>query len=319
VDLLAERDRHVDDRGIARHERLAVRDHVVGVAGVEDERRRGEPLDLPARPRVVLVRVQLEEEIASVRYLETAPDEGVAVLGLPGLPQTGRRTEHVAAVGEIVPEKGGAVVEVRDAGHLDSPGVDAFPDEQVAVALGGHAEGLVGVREPRHRGVGDPAREAQPPRQPVPPVLGVGHALLHEDHRHAAEVPGDDEVARRDHEVPPAALAAGVDPRPLLAKECLAHRLGPPAEDGEAEEARLRPEAQDAVRVVRREDALVLGELPGDAVDHGRLVQRAADEEDAAPRGGTGEGPRGRGRWRHRWVEPRARGFPSSDGRATAT
>ena len=63
------------------------------------------------------------------------------------------------------------------------------------------------------------------------------------------------------------------------------------------------PEAQEPVRVVRGEEALVLGELPGDAVDHGRLVQGAADEKDATPRGRAGDGARGCGRWRHRWVE----------------
>ena len=37
------------------------------------------------------------------------PDEAVAVLGLPGLPKAGHRTQHVAVVGEVVAQEGRAI------------------------------------------------------------------------------------------------------------------------------------------------------------------------------------------------------------------
>ena len=55
------------------------------------------------------------------------------------------------------------------------------------------------------------------------------------------------------------------------------------------------PEAQEPARVVRGEEASVLGELPGDAVDHGRLV---------LPRGRAGLAPPSHLRLRRR--RPRA-------------
>jgi hypothetical protein len=59
---------------------------VVGVAGCEDDGAGGQALDLVACPVVVLVRVQPEKKLPPVRHVEAAPDEVVAVLGLPVLP-----------------------------------------------------------------------------------------------------------------------------------------------------------------------------------------------------------------------------------------
>jgi hypothetical protein len=73
-----------------------------------------------------------------------------------------------------------------------------------------------------------------------------------------------------------AAVLAG---QPMVAEvvEAAAGQLAPP--DAALQGADALQEVEVAVAVVRREDLLVLAELPRDGVHLRRLVERAADEE----------------------------------------
>src|SRR5690606_11149249 len=84
-------------------------------------------------------------------------------------------------------------------------------DQVFAIALAGHADGVVHAAQARHGRARQPVRqERQPPDELIRAVLGVEDALLHHHDLASADVPGHQDVAARDHEIVAAAAAVRI-------------------------------------------------------------------------------------------------------------
>ena len=257
---------------------------MVRVALGVDQGAGGPSLDLAARPLPVLVRVELEDDLPFTGDLDNRPDERAPVVALEGLPGVGGGGENVAVMGKVVAKVRGAVVEVRDAGHLELPPGNPALEEEASVPLGGDAEPVVRVRETVRRRGADPPGELQLPGEEGPEVVGVGHPFLNEHQRLPPDVPLHDEVGAGDDEVVRAGRSPVVDREMVFGKIALGGSAETARDDRAVEEAQRLQRREETVHVERRVEAGVAGAQPlADPMHHRRLVERSADQQDVLP------------------------------------